>query len=194
MIESMLGHMICCRTTSEICSTLEQFYNINSKARILQLRFLLQSTKKGPMSIKDYILKIKNVAECLLAVGQVIIDEELILYILGGLSQEYESVVINLTSRQDTISLQEVQYKFQMQEIRLEQLTSASTIEAHNAQVNIARFKRTGNNGGNQNYHGRGQSNQRSKGQGGYDSGNGSSCGGNRPIYQLCRRAGLSSV
>ena len=46
-----------------------------------------------------------------------------------------------------------------MQEMGFEQLTSVFTIEAHNAQVNTTSFKRTGNNGGNQNYHGCGQSN-----------------------------------
>ena len=47
-----------------------------------------------------------NMAESLLAVEQKITDEELILYILGGLGQEYESVIVNLTSRQHKLSLQ----------------------------------------------------------------------------------------
>ena len=109
----MLGHVIRCRTTSEIWNTLDQMFHINSKARISQLRFMLQSTKKGSMSIEEYMLKMKNVAEGLLPVGQTITDEELILYILGGLGQEYESVIVNLTSRQDKLLLQEVQYMLQ---------------------------------------------------------------------------------
>ena len=99
-------------------------------------------------------------------------------------------MVVNLTSRQDTITLQEVQYMLQTQEMRLEQLTSASPIKAHNAQFNTTSFKRTSNNGGNQNYYGHEQSNQRVKGWGGYGRGNGSGHGGNRPICQLCGRAG----
>ena len=83
MTESMLGHVIRCRNVSEIWNTLEHLFNINSKARTLQLRFLLQSTKKGAMSVEEYMLKMKNVAESLLAVGQTITDKELILYILG---------------------------------------------------------------------------------------------------------------
>ena len=38
--------VIRCKTASEIWSTLEQLFNINSKTRILQLRFLFQSTRK----------------------------------------------------------------------------------------------------------------------------------------------------
>ena len=66
--------------------------------------------------------------------------------------------------------------------MHLEQLTSASTIEAHNAQVNTASFKRTGDNGGNHNYYGLGQNNQRGRGRGGYGGGNGNGCGRNKPI------------
>ena len=45
---------------------------------------MLQLTKKGSMSIEEFMLKMKNVAESLLATGQTITDKELILYILGG--------------------------------------------------------------------------------------------------------------
>ena len=65
------------------------------------------------MSVEEYMLKMKNIAESLLAAGQLITDEELVLYVLGGLGQEFESVVVNLTSRQDNVTLQEVQYMLQ---------------------------------------------------------------------------------
>ena len=74
------------------------------------------------MTIEEYMLKMKNVAESLLVAGQTIIDDELIQYILGGLGQEYESVVVNLTCRQDNITIQEVQYILQTQEMHLESL------------------------------------------------------------------------
>ena len=35
-------------------------------------------------------------------------DEDLILYILGGLGPEFETIVVNITSRFEAISLQEV--------------------------------------------------------------------------------------
>ena len=74
------------------------------------------------MSIHDYILKMKSIVESLSAASQLIQDEDLILYILGGLDHDYESVVVNLTSRHDQITLQEVQYMLQSQKMRLEQL------------------------------------------------------------------------
>ena len=55
----------------------------------------------------ECILKIKGLVDSLLVVGQVIIDADLILYILGGLGNDYEVVVINLTSREN-VTMQEV--------------------------------------------------------------------------------------
>uniref|UniRef100_A0A803QIH1 Reverse transcriptase Ty1/copia-type domain-containing protein n=1 Tax=Cannabis sativa TaxID=3483 RepID=A0A803QIH1_CANSA len=55
---------------------------------------------------------------------QLLLDDDLILYILGGLGHEYKALVVNLTFRHDQVSLQEVQYMLQSQEIRLEQLNS----------------------------------------------------------------------
>lgn len=106
---SMLGHVLHCKTSAEIWSVPEQLFSMKSKARILQLRFSLQSTKKGAESIEEYVLKMKKLAHSLMAAGQPLADDELIPYILRCLGTEYESVVVNLTSK-DSVNLEEVQY------------------------------------------------------------------------------------
>ena len=73
-------------------------------------------------------------------------------YILCGLGQEYESVIVNLTSRKDKLSLEEVQYMLQTQEMRIKQLISVYKIEVNSTQANVANIKRIanyGSNGGN---------------------------------------------
>ena len=42
-------------------------------------------------------------------IGQVIIDKDLIPYIFIGFYPKYESIIVNLTSRNDAFTLQEVQ-------------------------------------------------------------------------------------
>lgn len=74
----------------------------------MQLRFSLQSQKKGNLSIEEFILKMKGIADNLSYSESAINDDDLVLYILGGLGSEYESVVVNLTSRSDDLSLSEV--------------------------------------------------------------------------------------
>ena len=88
---------------------LDLLFSTKSKARLLHVRFLLQATKKGIMSIEDYLLKMKSVAHELMSASQLIPNDELVLYILGGLGPEYESVTVNLTFK-DSLTLSEAQY------------------------------------------------------------------------------------
>ena len=107
----MFGYMVHFTNSHEVWSILEKFFTTQSHK--LQLRFQLQSIKKGFMTVNDYILKMKAIAENLSAAVQLISDEEPILYILGGVDQKYDPVVINLISRCDEVTLQEVQFMVQ---------------------------------------------------------------------------------
>ncbi|XP_062081157.1 uncharacterized protein LOC133785961 [Humulus lupulus] len=56
-------------------------------------------------------------------------DDDLLLYIYGGLSNEFDYVIIILTSRNDTVTLTEAQYVLQSQELQMEQQLAHSTID-----------------------------------------------------------------
>ena len=75
--ENMLAHVVRCRTSAEIWTTLGRIFATKSKARILQLKGLLQSTKKGSQSVDDYILKMKTYADTLSEAGDPISDDNL---------------------------------------------------------------------------------------------------------------------
>ena len=81
--ESMLGHVVNC-TTSEIWKILDQLFSTKSKARVLHLRFLLQTTERGSMAVEDYILKMRSLAHESMLAGQQVSDDDLVLYVLGG--------------------------------------------------------------------------------------------------------------
>ena len=76
----------------------------------------------------------RGFANGLLSVGQVITDKELILYILEGLGSDYETDVVNLTSREN-VTIREVQLMLQNQEMRLENLNAAATMDLHNPSI-----------------------------------------------------------
>ena len=61
------------------------------------------------MTIEEYFLKMKTFANDLMLAGQSISNDELALYILGGVGPDYESMVVNLTSK-DSISVTEAQF------------------------------------------------------------------------------------
>ena len=126
--EQLLGHVVHCQSVVEVWIVLEQLFSTKSKTRALQLRLSLQTLKKGNGSIEDYVLKMKSLATSLIAAGQQISDDELILYILKGLGPEFEFVIVNLTSR-ESVTLQEVQYMLRTHEMRLESLNTTTMVE-----------------------------------------------------------------
>ena len=78
--------------------SLNRFSLQNPKQKFFSNVFCYKQSKKGSGSVEDFVLKIKNTADELMAAGQYISDDELILYILGELGPEFESVVVNLTT------------------------------------------------------------------------------------------------
>ena len=75
-------------------------------------------------------------ANSLIAAGQPISEDELILYILSCLGPEFESVVVNLTLK-DSVTLPEVQYMLQTHEMRLESLNAATVVEISDSAANL---------------------------------------------------------
>ena len=59
MAESMLKHVTRCVRAAGIWYTLERLNLIQSQAKVLQLRAMLQTFKKGEMSIEEYFVKKK---------------------------------------------------------------------------------------------------------------------------------------
>ena len=101
------------------------------KGTITPASFLLQSTKKNFLIIEDYILKMKSIAHS---------DDKFILYMLGGLGPEYESVVVHLTAH-DSVTIPELQYMLQLHEMRLENFNSTALINVSNAAAHVAQKK-----------------------------------------------------
>lgn len=55
--ETMLGHVTRCATAREIWCVLEDLFQSQSKARVMQLKLQLQTQKKGDMSVDDFFPK-----------------------------------------------------------------------------------------------------------------------------------------
>lgn len=60
------------------------------------------------MSGAEYFAKMKTLADTMASVGQPLRDEELISYILAGLDANYNPLVTSITTRADTMSLNDV--------------------------------------------------------------------------------------
>lgn len=72
------------------------------------------------MSISDYLHRVKNLADSLVAAGlQVGDDNDMLLYILGGLGNEHENFVTAIMTRLDPISVEDLHSLLRNHELHL---------------------------------------------------------------------------
>eukprot|EP00261_Vitis_vinifera_P033523 XP_019074766.1 PREDICTED: uncharacterized protein LOC109122424 [Vitis vinifera] len=109
------------------------FFSSSSRARIMQLRLELQSTKKGSMSMIDYIMKIKGATDNLAAIGEPVLEQDWVMNLLGGLGSDYNVVVTAINIRDDKISLEAIHSMLLAFEHRLEQQSSIEQMSANYA-------------------------------------------------------------
>ena len=105
LIPEIMGQRIGYQTSHEAWFSLEKIFSASSKARVMQLQLEFQTMKKGSLSMMDYILKLKNLADSLAAIGEPVHNRYHILKLLGGLGVEYNSIVASLIVREDEVSL-----------------------------------------------------------------------------------------
>lgn len=91
----------------------------------MQIWMQLSTLKKGDLSMSDYFNKVKNLADTLSAIGQPLLDEEVVSYMLAGLGEDYDPLVMSITTRVEPISLTEFYAHMLSFEIRKEHHNSA---------------------------------------------------------------------
>ena len=58
----LLSLIINCASSFDVWRTLERKFGVQSEDRVLQLRYELNTLKKESMSIEDYCIKMKSIA------------------------------------------------------------------------------------------------------------------------------------
>ncbi|KAL5843241.1 hypothetical protein ACOSQ4_009199 [Xanthoceras sorbifolium] len=116
----------------------------------MQIRAQIQATKKGSLTITEYVLKLRIMANSLAAAGQPMSDRDLLLNVLQGLSSEYDAVIFQLMSY----------------EARLDQHNSSTSLALVTASAQFAQSNnsRRGTNQYNRGRRGRGRGTGRGRG------------------------------
>ncbi|CAI8596383.1 unnamed protein product [Vicia faba] len=86
--EFVLPRVLSCKHSYEVWDRIHKFFNAQMRARVRQLRVELKTTKKGNLSITEFVLRIKAIMSSLLAVGDSISEKDQIDSILNGLPEE----------------------------------------------------------------------------------------------------------
>ncbi|KAL3629091.1 hypothetical protein CASFOL_026313 [Castilleja foliolosa] len=88
LTESLLITAVGLSTTSHIWRSIENVFANQNKAKVMQIRLQLQTLKKGGLSMREYLNKIKSCCDLLSAAGEKLSESDQLLYILGGLGVE----------------------------------------------------------------------------------------------------------
>ncbi|KAG6497153.1 hypothetical protein ZIOFF_045041 [Zingiber officinale] len=102
----------------------------------------LDSTKRST----QYLQNINKIVDTLAAAGQRISDGDLIFHVLGGLGPEYESLVIALTTRPNTVSFDDMAGMLLSYEYRLGSLTYTPSMVNLSIGSNHSNMRRGGDN------------------------------------------------
>ena len=96
--EGTLSLVINCESSFDVWRTLKKKFGVQSEARVLQLRYELNTIKKEALSVEYYCIKMKSIADKLTIVGSPIIEKDMMLTILNGLRSGYRDIATFITS------------------------------------------------------------------------------------------------
>jgi hypothetical protein len=87
-----LLHVSWCTKAAGAWKSLAALYLSQSRARSVNTRITLTTTKKNHMSVTDYYTKMLNFVDDLAASGSPLRDDEFVAYLLANLDEEYNPV------------------------------------------------------------------------------------------------------
>ncbi|MBA0753910.1 hypothetical protein Gogos_005418 [Gossypium gossypioides] len=106
--QAVLPHLIRLDTSAQIWNAIVSLYGSNSTSRLMFYRRALHSQRKGDLSIREFLMKIKFFCDNLAGCGEIISEHEHVTAILNGLPSEYESIVSIIVASPTLYSLQSV--------------------------------------------------------------------------------------
>ncbi|BAF18023.1 Os05g0527300 [Oryza sativa Japonica Group] len=196
LARDVLAQVATCGTAAAAWQMLEEMYSSVTRARFINTRIALSNTKKGTLSINEYVSKMKALADEMTAAGKIVDDDDLISYIIAGLDDTYEPVISTIVGK-DTMTLGEAYSQLLSFEQRL------ALRHGGDSSVNLANRGRGGGGGqqrgGNTGNGGRGRggnNNGANRGRGRGNNGGARPPGGvdNRPKCQLCYKRGHTVI
>lgn len=95
-----MEYVIGCKTSNEVCKSLQERYASVSRARINQLKIEFHTIQKGSDSIDKYLLKLKAIRDQLVSAWEKVTDNDLVISALSGLLPEFDIVKTVILARE----------------------------------------------------------------------------------------------
>ncbi|KAF7807392.1 Retrovirus-related Pol polyprotein from transposon TNT 1-94 [Senna tora] len=199
--DALLPKLVGCYYSYQAWEKLEQFFASQTRPNVRQFMAQLRNLKKGTSSTKEYLLKIKKLANTLFSVGSPVSEADHIEAILEGLFEEYNNFVVSMTSRSDPYTVDEIELLLVAEEERIEKFKKDSEAVAPMTANLVQSQAKGGKQNLSQPVQNKGQfynnNNNNNNTRGGFRGrgrngrgGRGNSYGGNRPQCQVCSKVG----
>ena len=108
MTAEVLHDVVEATSSKEVWDSLQKKFASSTKARTVQIRVELATTKKRDLSAADFFRKITGLATELAAAGAPLRDEEVLAYLFAGLPAAYDPFVTAMTTKSEALSLDDV--------------------------------------------------------------------------------------
>ncbi|CAN6692254.1 unnamed protein product [Malus baccata var. baccata] len=105
--DEAVEYVVGCKTAHEAWMNLQDRYATVSRAMVNHLKTELLTIKKGSDSVEKYMLRLKALKDQLMAVGEVVSENDLIVAALAGLPAEFNMIRTVIVARETPISLKE---------------------------------------------------------------------------------------
>lgn len=120
-------------TAAEAWKTIEDMFASQTRARSVNIRIALATTKKENSSVAEYFAKMKSLGDDMAAAGRPLEDEELVEYIITGLGEDFSSIVSALCARVEPISVGELYSQLLNFETRMDLIYGGSNSGSANS-------------------------------------------------------------
>jgi hypothetical protein len=108
MTDDVLRDVIISTSSKEVWDSLQKKFASSTKARTVQIRVELATSKKCDLSAADFFHKIMGFANELAAANAPLHDEEVLAYLHAGLPVEYDPFITSMMTKSEALSLDDV--------------------------------------------------------------------------------------
>ncbi|XP_020883040.1 uncharacterized protein LOC110228946 isoform X2 [Arabidopsis lyrata subsp. lyrata] len=115
-------------TARELWLAIETLFLDNKEARALQLENELRTMVIGDLSVHDYCKKMKNLADLLANIDFPVTDRALVMHMLNGLSDKFDSIINVIKHKSPFLSFLETRSMLQLEEDRLSKQIKPSDV------------------------------------------------------------------
>ncbi|MBA0877291.1 hypothetical protein Goshw_018103 [Gossypium schwendimanii] len=104
----VLPNLIGMDTSAKIWNAVATLFGSKTTSKLMAYRRALHSQRKGELSMKDFLMKVKSCCDNHDSCSEIIREHEHVTAILNGLPLEYESVITIITASQVPYTVQGV--------------------------------------------------------------------------------------